>query len=126
MNQWVAFTPTDQGYADISAGLALPAALSQDVLTGPYQVGSPSVIGAQRVVPISGTAVPAGGGRTGPGTLYITPGRATLPVELDASGADGSTSTIRFGQWGVPVALRAPAAAIAAASLAATAATPGP
>jgi hypothetical protein len=115
--QWVSLLPNDRGYSGVSIGMNLSSALTEYALTAPYRVGAPTVVGGQQVVPISGIVSQVGKGPSGLGTLYITPGAATLPVELDIAGADGSKSTITYSRWGVAVALAAPVGAVRAASL---------
>ena len=117
-NQWISFSGDDAGYSGISSGVTLRSALGQLTLGGALQVGAPTVVDGVPAVPITGTVTSAGGSAPGTGTLYITPGSGTLPVELDVRGADGTTSRVRYSHWGVPAQLSAPAAAIPASSVA--------
>jgi hypothetical protein len=119
--RWVSFTPRDGGYSNLYAHVALQSALSLDALIAPYRIGAPTVVDGQRVVPISGIVSEVGKGPSGLGTLYITPGSATLPVELVIAGSDGSRSDVKYSRWGVTVVLSAPPGAIPAAFLAARA-----
>ncbi len=115
--KWISFQPSDQGFSDVSASVTLASALNDPPLTGPYHIGAVTTVDGQRVVPVSVNVAATDGGPSGTGTLYITPGGATLPVELDLVGSDGSKSQERFGQWGAAVTITAPPAAIPAASL---------
>jgi hypothetical protein len=115
--QWIALKPTDQGFSDVSEGVTLASALNEDTLTGPYHVGAATVVDGERVVPIGVNVAATGGGPSASGTLYVTPGSATVPVELDLVGSDGSKSTEKYSNWGVAVAISAPGSTIAAASI---------
>jgi hypothetical protein len=115
--QWVSFASTDTGYSGVAGAVALSTVLTQDALTGPYRLGAPAVVDGQRVVPVSGIVSQVGSGPIGLGTLYITPGAGTLPVEFDIAGSDGTKTVLRYSRWGSAVALAAPAGAVPAASL---------
>jgi len=116
-NRWVAFTPGDSGFSDVSDGITLASALKNDTITGPYRVGAVTIVDGQQVVPISVDVPDTSGGPSATGTLYITPGSSTLPVELDMVGSDGSKSDVKYSQWGASVTISAPSGAIPAASI---------
>ena len=115
--QWASFTQHDQGYPEVASRLALSSVLTEDALTGPYRLGAPTVVDGQRVVPVSGIISEVGRGPIGLGTLYITPGSGTLPVELDTATSAGTKTEVRYSRWGAAVVLTAPSGATPAASL---------
>ena len=117
-NQWILFSGDDAAFSDVSSGVTLRSELGELTLGGTLQVGAPTVIDGVQAVPITGAVTSANGNAPGTGTLYITPGSHTLPVEMDVRAVDGTTSRVRYSQWGVAVALSAPAGAVPASSVA--------
>jgi hypothetical protein len=115
--QWAAFSPSDAGFSTVAASVSLSSVLTQDALTGPYRIGAPTVLNGQRVVPVSGLVSETGRGPVGLGTLYITPGSGTVPVEFDIAESDGTRTNVSYSRWGTAVVLSAPPGAVPAASL---------
>ena len=114
---WISLVSTDAGYQTVSQGVTLASALGEETIASPEKVGAPTVLYGAGAVPISFTVAPTGGGPSGTGTLYISTGPATLPIELDVVGSDGSKTNARFSAWGAVAPLTAPSGAIPAATV---------
>lgn len=120
--RWISFTPSDQGYQDITAGDTLGSALTEATPAGVLTLAKAPNVDGQAVLAISGGLAPteASGGTTGSQVLYVAETAPHLPVEAvlhETQSGKSGTATISFSKWGEPVAVTAPSGAVPISSL---------
>ena len=109
--KWIELTPSDSGYANVAFGTTLASDFSQIRLTGALKLGAVTIVGGQKVRPISGTVPAMNGSPRGTGVLYVTTSGRLLPVKFH--GTTGTlTTTVSWSKWGTKVKLSAPSGAV--------------
>lgn len=114
--RWISMPPSDAGYANVAEGVTVASALNEVALGGPISIGSRTEVDGTAVVGLSGQGLGPNGTAI-PETLYVSTAANPLPVEVTEAASDGSILKATFSQWGVPVAIAAPGAAIPIGSI---------
>jgi hypothetical protein len=114
--RWISISPSDSGYATVSAGVSLASALQEAGLIGNLTETVRTTRDGQTVIGISGSASSddADGGAA---ILYVTTTVHPLPVEFDTTSSQGTERAV-FSRWGKPVSLSVPSGALPVASIA--------
>jgi hypothetical protein len=122
--RWVAVSPSDAGFKEVTAGLTLTSALKEASPSGSFVQGKRRTVDRRPTVSISGT-----GSASGPQTtLFVATSGKPLPVEAVSSSQSGETTSgeiITFSRWGESVHTPTPVGAIPVSALSAGPATPG-
>ena len=101
----------------MTSGVTLGSVLTQVGFGSATTVNSgASEIDGVQTIKITGQLQPVDHLGTGMASMFVTAGDHPLPVEFSESGSDGQFSA-RFSDWGVPVSLTAPVAALPVASI---------
>ncbi len=105
--QWLSIPSTNQLFGVVSDAVTMKSDFSQARLIGPLSTGREMRIGGTPAIPITGT-VPGGPlGQHVTGTLYVSAGSKSLPLEFRIS-SGGITDETRWTKWGHAEFLAAP------------------
>ncbi|HUO49569.1 MAG TPA: hypothetical protein VMU09_12110 [Acidimicrobiales bacterium] len=119
--QWISLAPSDSPYDSVYAAVTTKSALDDTVTIAGKSVLSHATIGRTTVTPVRGLLTPVDQTPiTGTARLDVRSARPHLPVRFTGTGTSNNQQTtlnVVFSQWGEPVAVTAPAGAIAYSSL---------
>jgi hypothetical protein len=120
-NRWISVAPSDSLFQPITQAVTLRGIFEQLKPSGILQAGSPSTVGGQDAVGVSG-GLPGrvAPGVTGSAVLYVTVGHPNLPVAFSGAAHQARqhvTDIGAFSRWGEHLALTAPPGAVAFSSL---------
>lgn len=108
-SNWVRVSPTDPGYAAVSADATLPSALNQLKLGGVLSETAPIKVDGENVIGIRATLHKSGA--SGSVVMYVTRSATPLPVSVETTARNKQGTlhaTITLSDWGERVSLAAP------------------
>jgi hypothetical protein len=122
--RWVAVSPSDSGFKDVTAGLTLESALKEASPSGSVAQGKRRKVDRRPTVSISGAGSANGPQRT----LFVATSGKPLPVEAISttqSGERTSGEIITFSRWGESVHTPTPVNSVPVSALSAGSVVPG-
>ena len=97
--QWLSIPSTNQLFSEVSDAVTMKSDFSQARLIGPLSTGREVRIGGTPAIPITGTVPGGPRGQHVTGTLYVSAGGKSLPLEFHIS-SGGIRDETRWTSWG--------------------------